>query len=828
MKRLFLFLLTLCVSMMSAMADSYTIKSTALPETSDVFNKILEDNLLKVTELIFEPGSTINSYDIMIIRNRMPNLTDLDMAEVTIVANKHEYYTGYHSANDTLGAYAFYDVPNLVNVILPKSIKCLGYNVFASNSMTYDKQSNLKTVRFPDGSRIKRIGNSAFNNCRNLQSVNFPEGLEIIEGNAFSGCNSLTSVSIPKTLESIGWSAFSGCMNLSNVTFQYDKEYNKYKKLIIEGDAFRNCSSLSNMTFPAHLIRIGSSAFEYCSGLKSINIPSSVKQIENNAFGNCNQLNDIYPRPITPIHIDQTTFSTYATANVHLTRQEDSANKYYWNTEWNQFLNLHTTTQNPGEETHDDDNTVNQYFYLPSDNDFTFSASSSRIDGQPDVDLYSGSGLTVEGEETQNLGDIHLMVEETGYNSMGGGEIKSSSIIGNDNITAKKVYFDLSLQANRWYFMSFPFKVRISDIICKGNWVFRYYDSETRAKNGNGGWKDLPESEEFLYPGRGYIFQTDYYNSTMGMDPTMTGNYTQEPTIRIPIETENLDFSGADKSNAVTSYPSSDASNASWNFMGNPYPSYFDLDEIDYTGPITVWNGMSYVSVRKGDDQYHFRPLEGFFVQKPEGVAAVKFLATGRHTLSQWAEIQAGKSATRAAEKRSAKSRQLIDLTISDGSNTDKTRVVFNPECAETYEIGTDACKFIAAKAAQLYSVDSKNVNYSINERSEGDVRLGYVAVKSGEMTISAGRMDTPVAIYDKEMGITFDLSKGAYQFSTEAGTFNDRFVLVRGGGATRINAINAEAAEDDAPVYTLGGQRVEQLKANRVYITNGKKVIKK
>ena len=411
---------------------------------------------------------------------------------------------------------------------------------------------------------------------------------------------------------------------------------------------------------------------------------------------------------------------------------------------------------------------------------------------------------------------------------MGGGEIESSSIIGNDNITAKKVYFDLSLQANRWYFMSFPFKVRISDIICKGNWIFRYYDSETRAKNGNGGWKDLPENEEFLYPGRGYIFQTDYYNSTMGMDPTMTGNYTQEPTIRIPIETENLDFSGADKSNAVTSYPSSDASNASWNFMGNPYPSYFDLDEIDYDGPITVWNGMSYVSVRKGDDQYHFRPLEGFFVQKPEGVAAVKFLATGRHTLSQWAEIQAGKSMTRAAETRSAKSRQLIDLTISDGSNTDKTRVVFNPECAETYEIGTDACKFIAAKAAQLYSVDSKNVNYSINERSEGDVRLGYVAVKSGEMTISAGRMDTPVAIYDKEMGITFDLSKGAYQFSTEAGTFNDRFVLVRGGGATRINAINAEAADDDAPVYTLGGQRVEQLKANRVYITNGKKVIKK
>ena len=854
MKRLFLFLLTLCISMLSAMATTETIKTTALPETSDVFNQIGEDNLINVTKLIFEPGSTINSYDIMIIRNRMPNLTDLDMGEVTIVANKHEYYTGYHSQNDTLGAYAFYEVPNLENVVLPKSIKYIGSNAFSSNDMTYDyeKQSKLKTVRFPDGSIIKGIGSSAFANCRNLQSVNFPEGLATIEmsafngsgitsvtlldglisigWNAFSGCSSLTSVSLPKTLKRIEGSAFSSCYNLSNITFHYDKEYNKAedKKLIIGESAFSYCSSLSNIELPAHLIRIGSWAFRNCSGLQSINIPSSVMKIDQSAFGECSQLNDIYPQPITPIHIDQTTFSTYATANVHLTRQEDSANKYYWNTEWNQFLKLHTTPENPGEDNPDDDNTVNQFFYIPNDNDFTFSDGSSRINGQPDVDLYSGSGLTVEGEETQNLGDVHLMVEEIGYTSMGGGEIKSSSIIGNGNITAKKVYFDLSLQANCWYFMSFPFKVRISDIICKGNWIFRYYDSEARAKNGSGGWKNLPESEQFLYPGRGYIFQTDYYNSSMETGPSMTENDTKEPTIRIPIETENLDFSGEDKSNAVTSYPSSDASNASWNFMGNPYPSYFDLDEIDYDGPITVWNGMSYVSVRKGDDQYHFRPLEGFFVQKPEGVAAVKFLATGRHTLSQWAEIQAGKSMTRAAETRSAMSRQLIDLTISDGSNTDKTRVVFNPECAETYEIGTDACKFIAAKAAQLYSVDSKNVNYSINERSEGDVRLGYVAVKSGEMTISAGRMDTPVAIYDKEMGITFDLSKGAYQFSTEAGTFNDRFVLVRGGGATRINAINAEAAEDDAPVYTLGGQRVEQLKANRVYITNGKKVIKK
>ena len=181
-------------------------------------------------------------------------------------------------------------------------------------------------------------------------------------------------------------------------------------------------------------------------------------------------------------------------------------------------------------------------------------------------------------------------------------------------------------------------------------------------------------------------------------------------------------------------------------------------------------------------------------------------------------------AASRAA---TASNRQLINLTLSDGSYTDKTRVVFNPNSSESYEIGTDATKFIAAKVTQLYSVDSKAVQYAINERPMGEVRLGYVAAKGGEMTISTSRMDTPVAIYDKVMDITFDLSQAAYTFTTEAGTFNDRFLLVSGGNKTGISTIDAEGSAD-APVYSLDGRRVEQTKANRVYITNGMKVIKK
>lgn len=833
MKRLLLSL-ALCVSTIAAMAQVWNIQTTAQAWTSDVYQIIGEMNLEDVTSLTFKPGSTINSYDIMIIRNRMPKLTYLDMSEVSIVANDHEYYTGYHSENDVLGPYAFYEVSNLETVILPKSITSLGSYAFANCSRDVmdgmDKYTTgLKTVVFPDGARVTRIGNSAFSQCYNLQSINFPDGLIEIQGQAFSSCGKLTSLVFPKSLKTIGWGAFSSCWGLTSVKFS---PYKKSQLRVIESNAFAYCSSLLNFKMPSRVRTIGESAFRGCRNLPSINIPGGVLHIYANAFAECNNLNDVYPETIWPISIDQTTFSTYQTANVHIIPWKWSKREYYWSTEWNQFLNLHTYSRGIGtrgdnEEDEDDIISTTVYFYLPNDVDYVFEDGDLRVDGEPDADFYYGSGLIVEGEEPQKLGEVHVMGKSNyvsniymGPGGSTGAEGEYCSFIGNNNITAKKLYIDLTLETNRWHFISFPFKVRRSDIICGGNYVFRYYDSSTRALNGTTGWKDIPENEEFLYPGRGYIFQTDF------VPPAVMMEYDEEiPTIRIPVDPEYLDFSGANKSITIQPYPSNNASNASWNFLGNPYPCYFDLDETDYEGPITVWNGTGYESVRKGDDVYHFSPHEGFFIQKPDGTDAMLFQAKGRHTYSQWATIKAEKAAASRAAETSG--RQLINLTLSDGSYTDKTRVVFNPNSSESYEIGTDATKFIAAKVTQLYSVDSKAVQYAINERPMGEVRLGYVAAKGGEMTISTSRMDTPVAIYDKVMDITFDLSQAAYTFTTEAGTFNDRFLLVSGGNKTGISTIDAEGSAD-APVYSLDGRRVEQTKANRVYITNGMKVIKK
>ena len=78
--------------------------------------------------------------------------------------------------------------------------------------------SGFKEIQIPASVRI--IGESAFDECKNLKSVIFPEGTQLrkIEENAFSK-SGFTEVQIPASLRIIGESAFYNCENLSKVTF---------------------------------------------------------------------------------------------------------------------------------------------------------------------------------------------------------------------------------------------------------------------------------------------------------------------------------------------------------------------------------------------------------------------------------------------------------------------------------------------------------------------------------------------------------------------------------------------------------------------------------
>lgn len=656
---------------------------------------------------------------------------------------------------------------NLQNLDLTDAdIVANGFAYYENNSTTdnvvgsysFYNLNNLVTLKLPKNAIT--IDSHVVAYCSSLESVDFPKKLKFIYDGAFVGCGKLDNVILPDGLESIGGSSFADCSNLKTIQFPPSLKY-------IGGYAFSSCSSLEKISLPG-LDRINESAFRYCTSLKEVRIPSTLQNVGNEAFNGCSNLADIYTYTVEPISIGQNTFgeTTYKSARLWMPTQ--SYANYYYQTQWGQF---------------DNDNYRwfdEPYKYMYINKDYTLSDANSasgdkgRFDGNPDIDVNPGGGLIVDGDKDQTADDIHLKADASNW----------ATIIAKANVDAKRIFIDITIAANRWHFFCFPFDIKRSNIKCDGNFVFRYYDGKVRAEKGKGGWTDLPATEEYLKAGKGYIFQAS-------TSCTLSIMIEKEKFGKLP----NVRFDCNLEANASTN-----EQDASWNFVGNPFTSFFDLNDMGYNAPVTRWNGSGYEAVRPGDDDYIFHPYEAFFVQRPTGSSSIEF--DPEHRMTQiGSNNRKTENAKKAMKRQLNPERLLVNLAISDGKNTDKTRVVFNQTKNNKYEMDCDAAKFESTTSAvQLYSIEAQGGKMAINERPQGSVQLGFTAKADGDYTISAERMDQPVLLKDNLMNITYDLSNGDYSFSSEAGTFDNRFMLLIDGGATGIADIAKEAGVNIMP----------------------------
>ena len=711
----------------------YVVTTTAMDNQSGLEQAIGATNMKKVVSL--KATGTINGYDIFMIRTKMTNLQNLDLTDADIVANGFAYYENNSTTDNVVGDYSFYKLDNLVTLKLPK------------NAIS--------------------IGNRAVAFCSSLESVDFPKNLKYIGASSFADCSKLDNVVLPDGLESIGseyiysdgWS-FVGCSNLKTIQFPPSlKNIGSY--------VFYNCSSLEKISLPG-LDRIGNNAFSGCTSLKEVRIPSTLQNVGDEAFSDCSNLSDIYTYTVEPISIGQNTFGETTYKNARLWMPTQSYANYYYQTQWGQF---------------DNDNYRwfdEPYKYMYINKDYTLSDANSasgdkgRFDGNPDIDVNPGGGLIVDGDKDQTADDIHLKADASNW----------ATIIAKANVDAKRIFIDITIEANRWHFFCFPFDIKRSNIKCDGNFVFRYYDGKIRAEKGKGGWTDLPATEEYLKAGKGYIFQAS-------TSCTLSIMIEKEKFGKLP----NVRFDCNLEANASTN-----EQDASWNFVGNPFTSFFDLNDMGYNAPVTRWNGEGYEAVRPGDDDYIFHPYEAFFVQRPTGSSSIEF--DPEHRMTQiGSNNRKTENAKKAMKRQLNPERLLVNLAISDGKNTDKTRVVFNQTKSNKYEMDCDAAKFeSSASAVQLYSIEAQGGKMAINERPQGSVQLGFTAKADGDYTISAERMDQPVLLKDNLMNITYDLSNGDYSFSSEAGTFDNRFMLLIDGGATGIADIAKEVGVNIMP----------------------------
>ena len=279
MKRFFS-TLAACAILLGASAQNttqYSIEVQAKATSSGVMDEIGITNLINVTEL--KVKGTINSYDIIIFRDKMPNLEVLDLSEAKVVASTKAFYDGYCTGENDLSCYAFHDMDNLKKVRLPKDI-------------TY-------------------IGDYTFYSCDNLVDIEIPSMVETIGYEAFYRCNNLRKIIFPESVTQIGSWAFSSC-------------------------------GLESAVLPPKIKTIGESAFRNNTSLTEIRIPSSVERIYNYAFSNCYNLSKVYTYTVEPTNISEETFEKSVYQNATLYVPSVSLLNYYWDTGWKRFLNLAT------------------------------------------------------------------------------------------------------------------------------------------------------------------------------------------------------------------------------------------------------------------------------------------------------------------------------------------------------------------------------------------------------------------------------------------------------------------------------------------------------
>lgn len=837
--------------------------------------------LQEVNKLTVVSGN-LNSDDWKTLKS-MTNLVELDISGMTVTSIPSSAFSDRWGLEkiilpkklEAIGNHAFSGT-GLKEIELPESLTTLDYNAFSYCA-------SLSSVKIPG--KVERISPYSFYKCSNLQKVELAEGIKFIDNQAFYYCDHLQSINFPSTLTSIGYEAFretdlsevnipGSVENIGSNAFYRNKNLKKLtfgEGLVnIEGTAFSECVSIDSIVCPSTLRTIGdatfsgcknlkqislneglvsinSYAFSGCTGLTDIVLPSTLEYCKGFAFNECGNIKTIEARSVLPPTTDGSCpLSGVDLTGVTLYVPSWSVGEYQLADGWNSFYTFQASNYLPQSIK------VNKDFYFSlGDNDnkeyrpnISMTWSGHEVQDVNGNTNYDRGNLTVSSRSKLAINDFDMIFSpyakyfldvNRNYNYQYNNsrtQYNGTSLIVKGEMRAENVTLNLYNYRGMWQFVTFPFDVKVSDIVPESentSWVVRGHSGAMRAAGKNDSvWVNL-KADDVLEAGKGYIMHC--YNPDNDLVKFRISPLTT--TVN-----RQLLFASDNRTLPLEENLSEFEHNRSWNLIGNPYPSFYDTRFMEFDAPFMVWNScaQNYYAYNPADDAYILSPGEALFVQRPVDQKDITFLKDGRQ-INQYARTLLDETTQARVRGKEGVQRSVFNLTLSGENTSDRTRVVLNDEASMTYEMNKDAAKFASTvpTVAQIYSWNGES-RYAINERPAGSgiVNLGVHCGTKGTYTIAlANAVDGQVILEDKLMNISTEITadKG-YSFEAEAGDDDSRFVLhitrSIGGGddTTGINGITTETGEKQE-VYSLDGIKMNAAKKG-VYIQNGKKIIKK
>lgn len=774
----------------------------------------------------------------------------------TVKAVKDEAFSGCSMLSnislpnvETIGARAFLLCASLTSLSLD-NVKEIGNSAFAMNDYEDSHPSlgisgGLTSISMP---KITTIGGWAFLGCSQLQYISIPNAISV-GSYTFANCNELSTIDL-RSVKELGDGAFynkdySHTSGLSSVILSDELE-------TIPSDCFYGCKKLSKLTFPKSLKSIGNDAVPYLSSTvvipegvtsigyrnftnsSSITIPSTVQTI--GTLGG-NNLQHVYCNIIVPPSTScfDDTYASQATLHV----PTFSLNAYKLSDVWYHFNNIVPIDKELSDITFNNDFTLTSNIGLADKPNFSvvssdenhLALSEKRYSGHLTIATETALPLGKFTHEQNNFHTYDYVYDGNGNSTEVYSYPNVSTLINNSEVTADEVTIKMWLSQKEWNFISLPFDVNVSDIAYPEGtlWVIRKYNGANRAAMNGDTWQNMTNGQT-LNAGEGYILHcTNDKDNEEDDEEENSSNYICFTFKAINNSNKNNIFTSTDIELPLNKYASEYAHNRGWNLVGNPYPSFFNSQNIEHEGVITVWNGNGYSAYSLVDDDYQLRPNEAFFVQCPINRSSMKFMAKGRSHEYLGVSINSDR---RIAARQIAKSdinRDLYNISLSNREYTDKARIVLNENAKLDYELNCDASKFMSSNTSvpQLYIIENGQ-RMAIDERplSDGVIALGIHCGTTDDYTLALATTGNngSIILVDKETGIETDLIHNAYHFKATAGTYNERFTIKIGNNATGIQQVETYN-ESKKEIYNINGQKM-QTPQKGINIINNKKVI--
>jgi hypothetical protein len=387
--------------------------------------------------------------------------------------------------------------------------------------------------------------------------------------------------------------------------------------------------------------------------------------------------------------------------------------------------------------------------------------------------IKENASLTLHGALVNN-GNITLQSSASGTASL----LDDGNISNNGNI-----YVERYLTGGKYHYVSSS--INNCSTSAFGDAIIYAYDETNTNIDRNYGWTPVSSSSGSLINAKGYaIFHAN----------TSTDTFTGD------LNTGNISIVATRTNSGSSALPSPDG----WNIIGNPYPSAIDANSFlstntDLTGAIYFWSddGSSGSAFTTADYATYTSAggvgaSGGGYASAPDGKIAV-----GQAFFIQ---VKSGISSTSLSFNNSMRQNNTtqyyipnqemqkfrIDLYDERG-NQNEILLTFTNAASKNFDQNFDALKVQGNPNLSLYSLcdEYQLIIQGLPWITENvSVPVGYFAREGGTFTFERFEYenlgeDVKVYLEDKWTREVVDiLNKPVYSFASDAGSFDDRFVL--------------------------------------------------